>query len=109
MSMIKEKYIIGFQCVIDLEEKIQEKFSDRFREKVTMSSFSRVQGTIDGKAFWLSPLLKKGYLVAICVSAENEEDKDVLDILKPVISEIMGDAEPICRYDLSTTFISKLN
>ena len=34
------------------------------------------------------------------------EDKDVLDILKPVISEIMGDAEPICRYDLSTTFIS---
>ena len=106
MSMIKEKYIIGFQCVIDLEEKIQEKFSDRFREKVTMSSFRRVQGTIDGKAFWLSPALKKGYLVAICVSAENEEDKDVLDILKPVISEIMGDAEPICRYDLSTTFIS---
>ena len=47
----------------------------------------------------------------MCVSANSQEEEDVLDELKPVISKIMGDVDPICRYDLLTTFTSneKLN
>lgn len=109
MSLNKKKYFSIFDAVIDLEEKIEEVFGERFCEDFSLDSFGSVQGTIDGKKFWFSPYVGKesnGYIGAICASAESQEDKDVLNELRPVISEIMGSVEPICRYDLLTTFTS---
>lgn len=109
MSLNKKKYFSRFAAVIDLEEIIEEVFGERFCEDLTLDSFGSVQGTIDGKKFWLSPFVGKesdGNIGAICVSANSQEDKDVLDELRPVISEIMSGVEPICRYDLLTTFTS---
>ena len=109
MSLNEKKYFSIFDAVIDLEEKIEEVFGERFCEDFSLDSFGSVQGTIDGKKFWFSPYVGKesnGYIGAICASAESQEDKDVLDELRPVISKIIGSVEPICRYDLLTTFTS---
>ena len=109
MSLNEKKYVCIGAAVIDLEEKIEEVFGKRFCEKITLDSFGSVQGTIDGKEFWFTPHVSKksnGYIGAMCASAKYQEDKDVLDELKPVISEIMGGVEPICKYDLLTTFTS---
>ena len=114
MNLNGKKYVSIFDAVIDLEETIEEVFGRRFREKISLNSMDSVQGTIDGKSFWFSPHVSKkskGHIGAMCVSANSQEEEDVLDELKPVISKIMGDVDPICRYDLLTTFTSneKLN
>ena len=109
MSLNEKNYFSIFDAVIDLKEKIEEIYGKRFCEDLTLSSFGSVQGTIDGKKFRFSPFVCKecnGHIGAICASAYSQEDKDVLDELRPVISEVMCGFEPICRYDLLTTITS---
>ena len=106
MSFSEKKYMSVFDAVIDLEERIEKEFGDSFCEKINLQSLCSIQGTLYGKPFWFSPHVNdKGYVDGMCASSEHQEDKDILDDLSPVLTEFMG-AEPICRYDLSTTFTS---
>ncbi len=108
-DMSRNTYLSVFHAVSDLGEKLEKIFGDNFAEKISLSSFRSLQVSIDGKEFWISPYVGKGsngHIGAIFLTAESQDDKEVLEVLKPVISEIMGNVGPICSYDMLTNFVT---
>lgn len=82
----------------DLEELLTKKYGDRFEADFLSSLMGGVNGALDSKRFEIT--FKGNEYLLISTSPKTRE---LLDELLPVLTEVMGDTQPICSYDLQSS------
>ncbi len=78
----------------ELEELLSKKYGDRF-EPSFLSSIDGVAGYLDSKRFKITFKGNKYLLIST-----SQKTRELLDELLPVLTEVMGNEQPICSYDL---------
>lgn len=82
----------------ELEKLLTKKYGDRFEADFLSSLMDGVNGSLDSKRFKIT--FKGNEYLLISTSPKTRE---LLDELLPVLTEVMGDTQPICSYDLQSS------
>ena len=85
-----------------LEELLEKKYGERFEADFLSSLMGGVSGSFDSKRFHIT--FKGGEYLLISTSADG---RAVLEELLPTLTEVMGNENPICSYDLQSSGIEK--
>lgn len=86
----------------ELEELLTKKYGDRFEADSLSSLIGGVSGALDSKRFKM--IFKGNEYLLISTSPKTRE---LLDELLPVLTEIMGNEQPICSYVLQSSGVEE--
>ncbi len=78
-------------------ELLKEKYGERIVTDPIEVLRGKVCGRLDSKVIIISFIGDKCLLIST-----DSKSRDILDELKPVLTEVMGNEEPICSYDLQS-------
>lgn len=82
----------------ELNEFLEKKYGERLNTDSFAAMMGSVRGTLDSKKINIT---FKGNEYLLISTASNS--KEVLDELLPVLTEVMGNTQPICSYDLQSS------
>ena len=82
----------------ELNEFLENKYGERLNTDSFAAMMGSVRGTLDSKKINIT---FKGNEYLLISTASNS--KEVLDELLPVLTEVMGNTQPICSYDLQSS------
>lgn len=80
-----------------LYELLEKKYGERFNADPFVAMMGSVEGTLDSKKIKITFDGKQYLLIST-----SSTTRDVLDELLPLLTEVMGNSEPICSYDLQS-------
>ena len=83
------------ECM-ELEEILKEKTNGKFQPDFLSGFDGQVHGNYGEEVRLLITFYPGSYMIL----STNSNGKNAIDELLPILKEVMGDKEPICRYDL---------
>lgn len=82
---------------LELHDLLEEKYQKRFEGNPLIAMTGTIEGTLDSKKITIS--FGRNQFLLITTEAQS---KNILEELQPFLTEVMGNENPICSYDLQT-------
>ena len=79
-----------------LKRVLKRCFKERITMKYAKDALCTLEGTLDSQYYRITFDGMERYILL----STNEESRDVLEKFVPILSEVMGNHPPICRYDM---------